>query len=378
MLESYRQCCFDLEATGKVRKLPERLTPISPELDFTHNDYLGLCRHPDILAAGLKAAREYGVGASGSRLLSGNPPLFSLFEAAIAQDKHTDSALIFNSGFQANLSVLASLLDARVLGARPVVFFDKANHASMYQAVFLSGAELVRYKHLDYAHLESSLQRFKADSRPKFIVTETVFGMDGDVVSIPNIEAIAAKHKAFIYLDEAHAVGMVGPSGFGLSTQLSHEIPSVSMGTFSKAVGVSGGYVASSALIKDYLLNKAQGFIYSTANSPFVIGAAFKAWQLMREMHAERERLMDLAQSLRLRLKALGLNTGNSTTHIIPIIHPSLPFLQALQVRFREAGIGVSFIRPPTVPPNASRLRIAINTAHSASSVNALIQVLCA
>lgn len=376
MLELYRQYGEKRKITGVYRELPElNAAHLARKLDFSSNDYLGLGQRKELLHAAIQAGERDGTGATGSRLLSGNKPIFETLESCIARDKGTQSALLFNSGFQANLTVLASLLDSRVLKAKPIVFFDRLNHASLYQAIFLSGAELVRYRHLDCDHLASCLAQFSHDSRPKFIVTETLFGMDGDVVSLSNILELARTHRAFLYLDEAHAVGMMGKNGYGLSTTIVHDVPSLVMGTLSKAVGCSGAYVACNTNVKEYLINKAEGFIYSTANSPMVIGAALKAWEMIPTFDEERKRLLALADELRARLSVLGFNTGASVSHIIPLIVGKASLAQ-LNAKLLTAGIVASLVRPPTVPPGGERLRLALNVGHTKQDIDDLMDVL--
>lgn len=373
MYEPYRQYYTGLQDTGKYRKLPSLFTQ-DQQLNFSTNDYLGLSKRKELLDAAITAAQEYGVGSTGSRLLSGSNQLFEALESRIALDKGTESALIFNSGFQANISVLASLLDSSILKERPIVFFDKCNHFSLYQAVLLSGAELVRYHHNDMDHLSALLMKFAKYDRPKFIVTETIFGMDGEILPIHDVLNLSKQHSAFLYLDEAHATGVVGNRGYGLSTTVDlKSIPHLIMGTFSKALGCSGAYIACSEVLKNYLINKTAGFIYSTANSPMVIGAAFKAWDMVGSFDNERSELLALADNLREILVSLGFNTGASSSHIIPIILGKEELAMQAQTMLQEKGIIVSAIRPPTVPPSTSRLRIALTINHTAQDVEQLI-----
>ncbi|MDF3048054.1 MAG: bioF [Candidatus Midichloriaceae bacterium] len=376
MYSKYIQHLSRLHNTDKIRKLPEASCRVD-KVDFSTNDYLCLSHNPEVLSAAIEAGKKYGVGATGSRLLSGNNNLFQELEEVIARDKGLESALIFNSGFQANFSVLSSLLDSKVLGEVPIVFFDKLNHASLYQAVLLSGAELIRYRHNNMQHLSALMEDYANDNRPKFIVTETIFGMDGDVLNIKEIASLAKKHNAFLYLDEAHATGIVGNNGYGLSTTISlKEMPHLVMGTFSKALGASGGYIACDSPVRDYILNKAPGFIYSTANSPILLGAISKAWSMIKGFGAERERLNVLAYSLNSTLKELGFNTGNSTSHIIPIIlHRETKALD-MRNKLLDNGIIVSCIRPPTVPPKTSRIRMALNIHHTSEDIEKLTNVL--
>ncbi len=376
MLQSYQQYCANLQATGKYRQLPEGGDSYSPALDFSSNDYLGLSRHPDLLVAAHQAGAVYGVGATGSRLLSGHCALFTALEARIASDKGTDKALLFSSGFQANISVLSSLLNPAMLGDKPIVFFDKFNHNSLYQALRLMDVELVRYRHLDYVHLQTCLARYAGVNRPKWIVSETVFGMDGDCLDLATVAGLAEQHAASLYLDEAHAVGLVGHNGYGLSTTRHCSVPTVVMGTFSKALGSSGAYVACDRCISDYLINTAPGFIYSTAHSPLVMGAVLQAWQMLPLYAEQRRALFARADALRSRLQGLGFNTGTSVSPIIPLIHRSQDALYALHHKLKLAGICVALVRPPTVPANAARLRIALNVTHSDAAIDELVRVL--
>jgi len=378
MLHLYQAYLDQLERLNRYREL-RCIDPVDHKhhLDFSRNDYLALSFDPVVIQASYQAAKNNGMGSTGSRLLSGNAQLFGAFEDVIAKDKKTESSLIFNSGFQANISALSCILDDKVLNAKPLVFFDKLNHSSLYQAVFLSQAELKRYHHLDINHLEAFLEKYKNDLRPKFIVTETVFGMDGDIAPVEEITALARKFNAFLYLDEAHATGVLGMNGYGLSPTLNLQgIPHIIMGTFSKALGVSGGYIACPQVIRDFMINKATGFIYSTAPSPAVVGAAFEAWKLIKSLDKKRETLHNLGNTLRIMLKHSGLNIGTSTTHIIPIIlNEEDKCLQTQKALFQE-GIIVSCIRPPTVLPGTSRLRIALTTRHTQDDLERFVETL--
>ncbi|MGI2299010.1 aminotransferase class I/II-fold pyridoxal phosphate-dependent enzyme [Candidatus Cardinium hertigii] len=375
MYKSYYKYLHEEKCKEKYRQL--QLDLDKNHIDFSTNDYLGLSKSKAVLLAAQSAGKEFGVGATGSRLLSGNKGLFQPFENKIAQDKKTEAALIFNSGFQANITVLSSLLDASVWGSRPMVFFDKLNHASLYQAVFLSHAELIRYQHNDMDHLSKLLTKHKDDKRPKFIVTETIFGMDGDIVPIDEIFTISKENESFLYLDEAHATGMIGHNGYGLSTHINlSEIPHLVLGTFSKALGCFGAYVACANILKEYLINKCPGFIYSTALSPMVIGAASKAWDLVRHYTTQRQNLYSKAKKLRAKLHHLGFNIGHSITHIIPIIIGNERHAIHLKEQLLKHRLVVSMVRPPTVPPGTSRLRIALNTSHSDEDLNYLVEIL--
>ncbi|MDX5526836.1 MAG: 8-amino-7-oxononanoate synthase [Wolbachia endosymbiont of Andrena nigroaenea] len=375
MYKPYEKYHNILKSKGKYRQLPKAI--LESFINFSTNDYLGLSQSEVLFDAAKLSGVQFGVGSTGSRLLSGNKKIFEDLEKRIAQDKGTESALIFNSGFQANITVLASLLDQSVLGNKPIVFFDKLNHASLYQAVFLSDAEFVRYQHNDMNHLSNLLIKFKNDLRSKFIVTETIFGMDGDIVSIEEIFALSKEYEAFLYLDEAHATGIIGRNGYGLSTYINlQKVPHLVLGTFSKALGCFGAYVACSNVIKNYLINKCPGFIYSTSLSPMIIGAAAKSWDLVKHFTNQRQTLSFKAANLRNNLQNLGFNTGNSVTHIIPIVLGDEDTVMSAKEKLLKQGLVVSAIRPPTVPSGTSRLRIALNVNHTESNLDYLVHVL--
>ena len=330
-------------------------------IDFSSNDYLGLSRDARVLESGILAAKQYGSGATGSRLLSGNSELFENFEKQIAIDKKTESALIFNSGYQANSGVIECLSDKDTL-----VIFDKLNHASMYQGVFASKAQLIRYHHLDYGHLNDILK--ENSNRKIIIVSETVFGMDGDIADINVLSQLSEKFGALLYLDEAHATGLYGTHGYGLSTMFNlNKEHTIIMGTLSKAIGSSGAYIACSNLIKDFLIQKCKSFIYSTAISPFCIGAAQKAWELVKSLSETRKNILNNAEYLRSKLNALG-----DMTNIVPIIFKDTTEMLRKKEDLQNAGIIVSGIRHPTSP--TPRIRIALNAKHSKQDIEKLIQ----
>ena len=341
--------------------------------DFSSNDYLCLAQRGDIVEAGHECARKYGAGATGSRLLSGNLDCFEELEFQVAQFKNAEAALVFSSGYQANASGLAALLDKTLWsGAEPLVFTDRLNHASLHHACQLAGVKQIRFRHNDMAHLAELLSKHQESSQPKIIVSETVFGMEGDLLPIEQLAELALQHKAVVYLDEAHATGVWGPEGRGLGAIQHPAIDAlktlghwVIMGTFSKAVGVSGAYIACSEIFKQYLINRCTGFVYSTAPSPFVIGAVSKALKIIPDLNKERGMLQTAADTLRQRVHELGFDTGLSNTHIVPLLVGNNNACLELKAHLQQAGIRTSAVRPPTVPPNAARVRLALNTGHS-------------
>jgi 8-amino-7-oxononanoate synthase len=357
------------EIYGKFIQIPKNVRKLSnyPEecVDFSSNDYLGLAKNIDVINAGCKAAQKYGAGSTGSRLLSGNKSLFAEFEEIIAKDKKTESALIFNSGFQANSGVLECLSDKNT-----TVIFDKLNHASMYHGVFASGAKLLRFNHLDYDHLLTILKN--ENSKNIIIASETVFGMDGDCADLHILSDLSHQYGTLLYLDEAHATGLYGKNGYGLSTShaLNPEM-TIIMGTLSKAMGSSGAYIACSNLIKNYIVQKCKSFIYSTALSPFCIGAAMCAWNLVPSMAEVRKNLLHITQNLRNQLRALRRNVKGEGTNIIPLLCESVEAMRAMKEKCIKNGVIVSGITKPTSP--TPRIRLAVCAHHQDGDIEKLL-----
>jgi len=375
LLRRYSDILAASAREGLLRVLPDTDTP--PDLlDFSGNDYMGLARRPELVEAAAEAGRRFGAGATGSRLLSGNSALHEALEARIASDKGTEAALVFTSGYQANAACIAALLDKTTLGAEPLVFADRLNHASMHLGCALAGARQTRYRHLDLEHLKALLEKHSNDPRPKFILSETVFGMDGDLADVAALQSLALRFDALLYLDEAHATGVFGQNGFGLAETIELAPTTVVMGTFSKALGVSGGYVACSTLLRDYLINRAGGFIFSTAPSPLVLGAALKAWELLPGLGAERAGLLARAERLRVELRQMGLDTGPSVSQIVPVILGDPVRTVTARDALAAKGIRVSAVRPPTVPQGTSRLRLGLSAAHTDSDLERLVEAL--
>ncbi|MBT0669869.1 8-amino-7-oxononanoate synthase [Novosphingobium profundi] len=355
-----------LDGAGRITREGRRL------VDFSSNDYLGLARHPLLAARAVEWTQRLGTSSGASRLVTGTSAEQMALEARIARFKHAEAALVFASGWQANATVIPALL-AAVPGC--VVFTDRLIHASMHAGLATAGVRQVRFRHNDLDHLETLLASKGHDAPARLILTESVFSMDGDRADVARLAEIAARHEAALYVDEAHATGVLGPGGAGLSAQVPGGIDLI-MGTFSKALGGFGAYVAGSQVLIDYLVNTASGFIFTTAPPPAVLGAIDAALDLVPQMEAERAHLGALGDRLRTGLARLGFDHGASSTQIVPaLIGPEEDTL-ALSARLEAAGFLVSAIRPPTVPPGSSRLRIALRAAHSAEDVDALLAAL--
>jgi 8-amino-7-oxononanoate synthase len=342
-------------------------------LNFSSNDYLGLSRHPLLAQRSAEWGQAFGTGAGASRLVTGTIEAHLHVEAKIAALKKTEAALLFASGWQANASVLSSLLR---FGKPALVFCDWLNHASLHHACRAAGVEQIRFRHNDMTHLAELMAAHAGAPGKRFIVTESVFSMDGDQADLPALRALADRHDAFLYLDEAHATGVLGPAGMGLSGSVGGV--DLAMGTFSKALGGFGAYVAGSRAMCDWLVNRASGFIHTTALPPTILGAIDAALDLVPGMEAERRAVLGHATRLRAGLARIGIDTGASTTQIVPAIIGDERLTMALAARLRAVGILAVGIRPPTVPAGTSRLRLAVSAAHSADDVERLIRALAA
>ncbi len=340
-------------------------------INFASNDYLGLRFNQELIARAVEWAETYGVGSGASRLVTGNLDLFAPIESKIAALKGKPAALVMASGFQTNAAVLQALFDVTVLGAEPLVFADRLNHASMHFGCQAAGVRQLRYRHCDAAHLAELLSRYQGDERPRFILTESVFSMDGDVAPLADIARLAREHDACLVVDDAHATGILGRGGAGLSGEAD-----IVIGTFSKALGGFGGYVASTETMRDYLINRCGGIIYSTALPPPVLGAIDAALDLVPGMDAERAYVARLAARFRVGASAIGLDTGVSTTQIVPVILGSPDSAIAMSGCLKRAGLWASAIRPPTVPIGTARLRLAFTAAHEESDIDRLLDVL--
>jgi 8-amino-7-oxononanoate synthase len=331
-------------------------------IDASSNDYLGLTQHPALKSRAIEWVQRFGAGARASRLVTGTLEEMISLEAQLAAFKGTQAALIFNSGFQANATVLPALF--KLAGGREaLVFTDALNHSSLHAGCRAAGVKQIQFRHNDVTHLDELLTQH-AQGRPAFIVTESVFSMDGDRADVTVLNALASRHGAVLYLDEAHASGVLGPQGRGLAYGLHDSNPStVIMGTLGKAFGATGAYIAGSQALIDYLVNRCTGIIYSTAPPPAACGAVQAALELMPHLDAERALLAQRGDALRDRLAALGIDTLQSTTQIIPAVLGSETAALAAQRRLEDRGVLAVAMRPPTVPAGGCRLRFSLSSA---------------
>jgi 8-amino-7-oxononanoate synthase len=364
---AFAQALDARETEGLLRRLrPFRRVAggrvISPEgrelVDLSSNDYLGLASHPALAEAAARAARDEGTGGRASRLIVGDGPAYHDLEERLAAHKGTEAALVLGSGYAANVGVIPALA-----GRGDAIFSDRLNHASIVDGCRLARADVHRYRHGDVDHLGELLA--VSTARRKLIVTDTVFSMDGDAAPLRELVVLKERHGAALMVDEAHAAGVLGPHGEGLAHELGVEDGvDLHLGTFSKAFGVYGAYVAGREAWIRHLANTCRSLIYSTALPPPVVAAAAAALELVREADAERAGLRGRAERFRERFAELGLDTCGSTTQIVPIVAGEPERALAWSAALEERGVLAVAVRPPTVPPGTARLRFSLCAAH--------------
>lgn len=337
-------------------------------LNFCSNNYLGLADDERLKDAAMESMRTQGFGAGASRLVCGNFFAHTALEQKMAQFKQTERCLLFNSGYTANVGIISS-----IFGRDDIIFSDKLNHASIIDGVLLSGAQYKRYAHCDMQSLAAMLKASQTSGK-KLIVTDSVFSMDGDLAPLPEIVELARQYNAFVMVDEAHALGVLGKNGkgavehFGLEGKID-----IQMGTFSKAAGSFGAYCCGRGGLIDFLINKARSFIYTTGLPPHVASASLKAIEIIENEPDRRENLWKNTHFVLEGLKKLGFDTLNSQTPIVPIIVGDAALSVEFSKRLLDAGIFIPAIRPPTVPNNTARLRLTLMATHTPEDIEKLL-----
>ena len=340
-------------------------------ISLCSNNYLGLAADIRVKESSIEAIKNYGNSAAASRLVSGNMALHEHLEEITAEFKGTEAALVFNTGYMANAGMLQALANEQ-----DVLFSDALNHASIIDGCRLSGAKVLVYRHRDVEHLRSLLSGAAgAGHRRKIVITDGVFSMDGDIAPLPDIAHAAEEHDAVLIVDDAHATGVLGKNGkgsvdfFGLAQPGLAQQSIIQMGTYSKALGSFGAYIAGPAEVRDYLINKARAFIYTTALPPSVIAASIAAIRILQEDHNILNRLWQNTRLFREGLKGLGFNTLNSETPIIPVLTGDIKKTILFSERLSESGIYAVPVRPPTVPEGVCRIRTTVTAAHAESEI---------
>ena len=339
-------------------------------LSFCSNDYLGLARHPQLIASLQAGAQQHGVGSGASHLVSGHSVAHQQLENELAAFVHKPAALLFSTGYLANLGAVQALV-----GRGDTVFADKLNHASLNDAMLLSRAEVKRYRHNEVAHLEQLLEQTK--NGRKLIITDAVFSMDGDLAPLPELLALCERYDAWLLVDDAHGFGVLGNEGRGSLAHFNLDSPRIIyMATLGKAAGVSGAFVAAEQVVIDTLVQNARSYIYTTASPPALASALLASLEVLREEEWRREQLCELIAQLRGGLKNLPWTLMSSSTPIQPLLVGSNEAAVVLSEGLRTRGIWVPAIRPPTVPQGTARLRISLSSAHCKQDVMQLIKAL--
>ncbi|MEO1136555.1 MAG: aminotransferase class I/II-fold pyridoxal phosphate-dependent enzyme [Pseudomonadota bacterium] len=322
-------------------------------ISFSDNDYLGLGTEPEVIAAGIDAAKKFGAGAGASRLVTGDVPLNQRVEDRLAAIKGTEAALLFGSGYLANIGAIPVLA-----GPEDVIILDELSHSCIHAGAALSRARVIRFRHNDVDHAAQVL-RDAAPFRRALIITETVFSMDGDRAPLQDLAALCANHHAWLMTDDAHGLGVIDAN---------NPAP-VQMGTLSKAAGAYGGYVCGPQALIDLLVNRARSFVYTTGLPPFVLGAADKALEIIASDKARREKVLANA---RLFCRLAGLDEPQSA--IVPLILGEADAALAFSARLQAEGFLVTAIRPPTVPEGTARLRFAFSALHREADIRRLAE----
>ena len=345
-------------------------------LNFASNDYLGLAADPRLAKAAATACQQDGVGRGASPLIFGKSRLHQQLEQRIATFEQTEAALLFPSGFAANSGVIPALVDRG-----DIIYSDAHNHASIVDGCRLSRATCLQYPHGDVTSLEQLLQE-GSNYRRRLIVTDTLFSMNGNFAPLPELARLSQQYDAMFMVDEAHATGVFGPQGRGLVEHFSQQFPElhhqvhVRVGTLSKALGSAGGFVCGSAALIRWLTNRARPYVFSTAHPAAASAAALVALDIVEQQPQSRTRLLDSAAEVRTRLHAMGWDTGSSVSQIIPVKIGSASATMQLAAELRERGLLVGAVRPPSVPVNASQLRIGISAIHTEEMLERLLSTL--
>jgi len=339
------------------------------------NNYLGLADHPALKSASIDAVSRYGVGSGASRLVSGNMELHELLEKRIAAFKGTEAAILFNSGYTANIGTIQA-----IVGRGDTIYSDRLNHASIVDGAILSRARLIRYPHNDFRALRTLLEKDRGSGR-RLIVTDGVFSMDGDIAPLQELAALKRDFNALLMVDEAHATAVMGLHGRGSAELLGvAEDIDIQMGTLGKGLGSFGAYIAGSSEMIEYLINSARSFIFSTSLPPAVLAASIAALEIAASAEGDelRRRLETNRKLFTGILEKAGVNTLGSTTQIIPIMIGDAVETMNFSKALLEEGIFVQGIRPPTVPAGSCRLRCTVMAVHTAEDLRiAADKILC-
>jgi 8-amino-7-oxononanoate synthase len=369
-----RDCLLRSLRSVAHRRGAELLVDGVPVVDFASNDYLGLASDVRVAAAISEAACETGAGAGGARLICGNHPLHEELEREIAHFKGTEAALLFSSGYAANVGAIPALAERG-----DVIYSDALNHASLIDGCRLSRAKTRIFPHGELDVLEAMLRADRGHFHRRWIMVEGVFSMDGDLAPLDRLVELARRHRAWIYLDDAHGTGVVGAGGRGTAEHwgVEGEIEVV-MGTLSKALGTVGAFVAGSSVLREWLLNRARSGVFTTGTPPALAAGTLAALRICTTEPERRERLWANVRRLGDGLRSLGreMNTQGAAGHIVPVLVGGTEQTMRVGAALRDQGFLVGAVRPPTVPPGTSRLRITVSAAHTPEQIDQFLGAL--
>lgn len=359
----------ELKADGVYRELPVNYGPCDNRINLngrevvnlSSNNYLGLSNHPRVKKAAMEAIEKYGAGAGAVRTIVGNQDLLGQLEDVLAEFKHEEAVMCFQSGLNCNIGTIQAIVEKGDL-----IISDELNHASIIDGVRLSRADKAIFRHSDMEHLEQILQEKREQYNRVLIITDGVFSMDGDLAKLPQIVELAEQYDAMTYVDDAHGSGVLGQSGRGTVDHFGlHGRVDFIIGTLSKAIGVVGGYVASKQETKTWLSHRARPLLFSTALPPAATAAAMESVKMLMESEELSNKLWDNASYFKEKLGKLGFDTGHSETPITPVIIGNEADTMAFSKALLEEGVYVSGIVFPTVPKGTGRLRVMISAAHT-------------
>lgn len=336
---------------------------------LSSNNYLGLATHPEVIEAQINALKEFGSGSCASRLISGNMELHETLEKKIAAFKRAEAAIVFSTGYMANVGVISAIFKEGDL-----IVCDKFDHASIIDGARLSGARLRAYPHKNLEKLKDILKK-ESGRNNKLIVTDGIFSMDGDIAPLPELVEIAKRFNAFLMVDDAHATGVLGETGRGTSEHFGvKEGIDIQMGTFSKAFGCLGGFVAGPRSLIEYIRNKARSFIYTTGLPPAVTAGCIKAIDIAEKSGHLRKRLWHNIKRFKSSLNELGFDTMGSETQIIPVFTGDISRTMRSAETLFKMGVFAPGVRPPTVPKNKCRIRTSLMATHTDEHVDKAIE----
>ena len=342
-------------------------------LMLSSNNYLGLANHPTLTRAAQAALERCGCGAGASRLISGSMALHHELEDRLARLKHTQAALVFPTGYQANVGTLSALM-----GPDDTILSDALNHASIIDGCRLSRASTLVFRHNDVDHVAELLASCSGAGQ-RLIVTDSVFSMDGDIAPLAELSRLARRHDAWLMVDEAHATGVFGPHGGGVAEELGLSAAiEIQMGTLGKALGGFGAYVAGSRQLIDWLVNRARSFVYTTALPPSVAATAIAGLDIVAQEPQRRRQLWDNTAFLAEQLTGLGYSLGHTRSQILPLIIGDAGQTMALAAALLERGIFAQGIRPPTVPAGTSRIRVTPMATHTRQDMQDAVEAFAA